>query len=101
MKDKIAPESPTLIRYNDTFYLFVCGWNGIWDRKELQGAYQHNTYVYQSDDPEKFDADAVLTTLDAHAPEIIRDEKGNWYISSVQWPNRGVSVAPLRWKEKK
>ena len=98
MKDTIAPESPTLIRYNDTFYLFVCGWNGVWDRKELQGAYQHTTYVYQSNDPEKFDTDAVLTTLNAHAPEIIQDEKGDWYISSVEWPNRGVSIAGLNWK---
>jgi len=98
MRDKIDPESPSIVRYNETFYLFVCGWNGRWDRQDLDGAYQHITYVYQSDDPYAFDADQEVARLEAHAPEIVQDEEGNWYISSAQWPYRGVSMAPLTWE---
>jgi beta-fructofuranosidase len=86
-----------LIRYNNTFYLFVCGWDGNWDQKETQGAYQHITYVYQSDDPLHFTPENLITTLDAHAPEVFQDEDGNWFISSAEWPHRGISIAPLSW----
>ena len=97
MNHSIAPESPTLVRHAGTFYLFVCGWDGIWDGRELDGAYQHVTYVFQSDDPWQFDADRELTRLNAHAPEIFQDEQGDWYISSAQYPRRGVSLARLVW----
>ena len=97
MKQGVDPESPSVVRYNNTFYLFVCGWNGVWDRKHVQGAYQHKTYVYQSDDPLKFDTENEVTVLDAHAPEIFQDEAGDWFISSAEWPNRGVSIARLVW----
>lgn len=97
---KFDPESPSLIFHNNTFYLFVCSWNGVWDQKEIVGAYQHLTYVLQSDDPFDFgtDDEKQITTLNAHAPEIFQDEKGQWYISSVEWPNRGVSVDRLTWE---
>lgn len=98
MKKGVDPESPSVVRYNNTFYLFVCGWNGIWDRKDVQGAYQHKTYVYQSDDPLKFELDSEVAVIDAHAPEIFQDEAGDWFISSVEWPHRGVSIARLVWE---
>ena len=98
MKDKVAPESPSLLRFDGTFYLFVCGWDGVWDRKTVQGAYQHRTYVYQSDDPLRFDVDRPITCLDAHAPEVFRSEDGRWFISSAEWPSRGVSLAELVWE---
>ena len=98
MKQRIDPESPSVVRYNDTFYLFVCGWNGEWDRKDIQGAYQHKTYVYQSDDPLKFELENEVAVIDAHAPEIFQDEAGGWFISSAEWPHRGVSIARLVWE---
>lgn len=98
MKEGIDPESPSIVRYDDRFYLFVCGWNGVWDRKDVQGAYQHKTYVYQSDDPLTFDLENEVAVIDAHAPEIFQDEEGDWFISSVEWPHRGVSIAPLVWE---
>jgi beta-fructofuranosidase len=91
------PESPTIICNNDSFYLFVCSWNGVWDKKEIQGAYQHKTYVYLSDIISRFDANNPITTLNAHAPEIFK-VNDQWYISSVEWPNRGVSFDKLYWK---
>ncbi|GAB6164664.1 hypothetical protein JCM19992_06640 [Thermostilla marina] len=98
MPEGVDPESPFLVRYRDAYYLFVCGWNGVWDRKDLQGAYQHVTYVYRSTDPLHFGRDDLVTTLDAHAPEVFQDEAGDWFISSAEWPYRGVSIAPLRWE---
>jgi beta-fructofuranosidase len=98
MNQGVDPESPSLVRHNDTFYLFVCGWNGVWDRKELQGAYQHVTYVYRSDNPFKFDLQDNVTTINAHAPEVLQDKQADWYISSVEWPHRGVSMARLVWE---
>ncbi|MBT3342854.1 MAG: family 43 glycosylhydrolase [Gemmatimonadetes bacterium] len=97
MREGIDPESPSIVRYRDAFYLFVCGWDGEWDRVDLQGAYQHKTYVYQSDDPMKFALESEVAVIDAHAPEIIQDEEGDWFISSVEWPHRGVSIARLVW----
>ncbi len=93
------PESPSLLNYNDTYYLFVCGWDGTWDQKYIQGAYQHVTHVYRSDDLHDFGigSEKEITKLNAHAPEIFKDEQGHWYISSVEWPNRGVNVDRLEW----
>ncbi len=98
MPQGVAPESPTLVRCQDTFFLFVCGWDGIWDRQTIQGAYQHVTYVYQSDDPMKFPTAQEIARLAAHAPEVFRDEQGDWFISSAEWPARGVSIARLEWR---
>nr|WP_320119469.1 family 43 glycosylhydrolase [uncultured Marinifilum sp.] len=94
------PESPSLIFHNNTFYLFVCSWDGLWDQKEISGAYQHKTYVLQSDDILNFgtDHEKQVTELNAHAPEIFQDEEGQWYISSAEWPKRGISVDKIFWK---
>jgi beta-fructofuranosidase len=105
MKDGVDPESPTLIHHAGTFYLFVCDWNYVWDRKDLQGAYQHITRVYQSDDPFHFDVNREIAQIKAHAPEIFKgdtpqgDSDRDWYISSAEWPYRGISIAPLEWCE--
>ncbi len=98
--ENFDPESPSLIYHNNTFYLFVCAWVGPWGGKELQGAYTHETHVYASKDIENFGTnnEKEITVLNAHAPEIFQDEEGQWYISSVVWPNIGVSVDKLTWK---
>lgn len=97
LPDGIAPESPCMVQYNNRFYLFVCGWNGIWDRQSVAGAYQHVTYVFASDNRLNFQDARALTTIEAHAPEVFQDEQGNWFVSSAEWPRRGVSIAPLTW----
>jgi len=98
---RFDPESPYLIYLNNSFYLFVCSWDGIWDGKDIQGAYQHITYVYHSYNVLDFgvDNEKQITTLKSHAPEIFQDEDEQWYISSVEWPYRGVSVDMLKWEE--
>jgi beta-fructofuranosidase len=98
MDGNVDPESPFMVRREDGYYLFVCGWDGVWDRQDLAGAYQHTTYVFHSPNPLHFDGARPIATLQAHAPEIIRGEAGEWYVSSVEWPHRGVSIAPLAWE---
>lgn len=91
MHQKGSPESPFLLQREKTYYLFWCIYDGT------HGLYDHRTFVYSSETPRKIDSWEPITELHAHAPEIVRDEDGNWYISSVEWPERGVSLAPLEW----
>jgi arabinan endo-1,5-alpha-L-arabinosidase len=98
MNGATAPESPSIIRQGDVFYLFVCIWNEGRDKKTMRDSYQHKTYVYRSSDLLQFQADKEITILDAHAPEVFQGEDGKWYISSAEWPRRGVSIARLNWE---
>ncbi len=91
------PESPSIVIKDKSFYLFVCSWDGIWDKSDIQGAYQHKTYVYNSEKIDAFLNREPVTILNAHAPEIFQQEN-QWFISSVEWPNRGVSIDRLSWE---
>jgi beta-fructofuranosidase len=101
--DSFDPESPSMVFYKGSFYMFICSWNGNWDKKEIVGAYQHKTYVLNSDDIKDFghDKEKVITTLNTHAPEVFQGEDGQWYLSSVEWPMRGVSIDKLKWEKLK
>lgn len=89
------PESPNIVERDGQFYLFVC----LWDAKDApNGAYDNRTFVFRSANPLDFQKAPCVAQLQAHAPEIFRDEDGDWFISSVEWPHRGVSVAPLAWE---
>lgn len=95
------PESPSIIHYDGKFYLFVCVWHVNKERviKDVNEAYTHETRVYVADNIDHIYTEAnYITTLNAHAPEIFQDEDGDWYISSVQYPVRGVSVDRLYWE---
>ena len=96
---KKHPESPVLVYRNGIYYLFWC----LWDQASPEGnrdIYPSRTYVYASKDPLHFKA-GPITVLEAHAPEIIQDETGEWYITSAEKPCRGISIARLVWKEGK
>jgi hypothetical protein len=86
-----SPESPFIIRREETFYLFWCIYDGT------HGLYDNRTFVYRSKAPWKPGTWSYVTRLQAHAPEIVQSENGAWYISSAEWPARGVSLAPLEW----
>ena len=86
-----APESPSMVFYENLYYLFWCMWDG------QNGPYDDRTYVFCSDNPFDFQQCDPICMLQAHAPEIICDEKNQWYISSAEKPYRGVSLAPLSW----
>ncbi|MGQ1786048.1 hypothetical protein [Saccharicrinis sp. GN24d3] len=97
------PESPSVIFHNNSFYLFVCSWEDAqWDRENLMGAYTHKAHVYLSDNINDFgiDEEKQITILNSHAPEVFKGEDGQWYISSVVYPDMGVSIDKLTWEEK-
>lgn len=88
-------ESPTLIRNDGRFYLFWC----LWDTANKNGnGYDERSFVYCSNDPLDFHGRLLVAELAAHAPEIFQGEDKAWYISSAQYPQRGISVARLNWK---
>lgn len=89
----ISLESPVLKVINGIWYLFTCPYDG-----NPLDAYCHKTYVYAAESLQGLSDAPVLTVLDGHAPEIVRDEAGNWFILSVAWPHRGVSMARLNWR---
>jgi hypothetical protein len=87
-------ESPTLVPHNGRFYLFWC----LWDTADKNGnGYGERSFVYSSDNPLDFHNQPLVTELRTHAPEIFQDEKNQWYISSAQYPKRGINVARLSW----
>jgi len=86
------PESPVLLLCDGLFYLFWCIYDGT------HGPYDHRTFVFRSGSPFDFTGRGPIAEVPAHAPEVIVDEDGDWYLSSAEWPHRGVSVAPLAWE---
>ena len=88
-------ESPTLLIHNNKFYLFWC----LWDTAVASNGYGERTFVYCSNNPLDFHGQPLITELAAHAPEIIMGEDSSrWYISSAQYPWRGINIARLQWK---
>lgn len=95
------PESPSIVEHNGKFYLFVCVWRPENNPKikVIDDAYTSQTLVYVADNiGDIYDPKAAVAELKAHAPEIFQDEDGDWYISSAQYPVRGVSIDRLRWQ---
>lgn len=97
-----ATESPYVVFLQGWFYLFVTYTDCSRDT-------YHNTLVFRSTDPTNFGNYTgdnhdrlVVTTLHAHAPEIIGHE-GKWFITTCGWPNFGlpiegaVAIAELEW----
>lgn len=91
MRRKGAPESPVLLAREGAFYLFWCLYDGEC------GPYDNRTFVYRSSHFSRAVTWELVGQLEAHAPEIVRDDDGLWYVSSVEWPSRGVSIARLEW----
>ncbi len=92
-----APESPVLLKYEDMYYLIWCIWEST-----IEGAdpYDAHSYVMVSKNPLDFTNSEPVAELYGHCPEILIDEKGEYYISSAQKPYRGVNIAKIEWVEK-
>ena len=94
-KESYQTESPVLIPYDGLFYLF---WT-LWDTADKTTyGYCPRSYVHCSESPMDFHDKPVLAEFTVHAPEILQDKSGQWFISSADHPHRGVSVAPLAWE---
>jgi hypothetical protein len=88
-------ESPVLVPYDGLFYLF---WT-LWDTADkTTSGYCPRSFAHCSASPLDFHGKPPVAEFTVHAPEIIQDEGGEWFISSADHPHRGVSVAPLAWK---
>lgn len=77
-------ESPNVVQYDGSWYLFVC----------CDGGYT-STKVYRSDDPLSFDYADQVGTINAHASEVVQDDDGQWYVSAAGWGKGGLYLAPL------
>ena len=99
-----ATESPYVVEIDGLHYLFI-----TYTRCNPEN--YHNTLVFCSEDPTNFgtytgdNEDAVVVAkLHAHAPEIIQDDDGQWYITTCGWRDfgtvieGGVGIAKLEWQ---
>jgi arabinan endo-1,5-alpha-L-arabinosidase len=91
-----GPESPTLLPLHGGFYLVWCRWDA--KLSAVGSTYQSRSFVYFSKDPLNFRDRAPIAELEGHAPELFQDEEGDWWISSAEHPNPGLSLAPVRWE---
>jgi arabinan endo-1,5-alpha-L-arabinosidase len=87
-------ESPFLVERAGRFYLFVT-------HVSAGGVGYFRTDVHISDDPLSFDHPPV-TSLDAHAAEVVEAE-GRMWLTSGGWPkyvgeDLGLKIAPLIWR---
>lgn len=78
-------ESPFVVRRGKRYYLFVTD-NDV-------------VHAYASEDPLHWEAARHVGEFKGHACEVVRDEKGNWFISHVGWMSGGLHLAPLTWHD--
>lgn len=83
-------ESPYVVRRGEYYYLFI-------GPRDFDYRY---TGVYKSKDPLKWTDDDYVARIDSHAPEVVRDINGDWYISHCGWGQGGVYLAELEWNDK-
>ncbi|MBO5746940.1 MAG: hypothetical protein J6S13_07615 [Clostridia bacterium] len=86
-----ASESPFLFKRKGFYYLM---WT-IWDRRA--GSYDHRCFLFGARTLQELSTTAPLTVLPAHAGEFYSDSSGD-YLLSAFYPENGINVAPLIWK---
>jgi beta-fructofuranosidase len=100
-----ATESPFVVYLHGLYYLFIT-------YTDCRPENYHDTLVFRSSDSREFgeytgdnENEVVVGRLRAHAPEVVKDADGNWYITTCGWRNSGVpiegavAIASLEWKE--
>jgi len=100
-----ATESPFVVCLHGLYYLFIT-------YTDCRPENYHDTLVFRSSDSREFgeytgdnENEVVVGRLRAHAPEVVKDADGNWYITTCGWRNSGVpiegavAIASLEWKE--
>jgi hypothetical protein len=74
-------------------------WESLVRSKRETGRYDRAAYrrtrVLASDDPLSFDVADQVATIDAHAAEVVVDERGDRWVSHCGWGQGGVYLAPL------
>jgi beta-fructofuranosidase len=97
-------ESPFVVEHAGSYFLLIGpDYEELVRSKRETGRYDPAAYrrtrVLASDDPMSFDPADQVSTIDAHAPEVIRDEDGGWWVSHCGWGQGGVYLAPLTWAD--
>lgn len=87
-------ESPFVVRRGDFYYLFSGAWGNDYT----------DTRVFVSKDPRDFGSVPLGTASQvgevvSHAPEVVRDLAGKWYVSSAGWGAGGVYLSELTWSD--
>jgi arabinan endo-1,5-alpha-L-arabinosidase len=96
-------ESPFVFAHEGDFYLFIGpDWTGLMESHARTGRYDRASYrrtrVLASDDPLSFRIENQVGTIDAHAAEVIVDERGATWVSHCGWGQGGVYLAPLHFE---
>ncbi|TWT92012.1 Glycosyl hydrolases family 43 [Botrimarina colliarenosi] len=81
-------ESPFVVRRGAKYYLFIGPRDGY-----------DGTDVFVSDSPFLWRDEDLVGHFPAHAAEVVRDERGEWWISRCGWGKGGVYLAPLTWSD--
>jgi beta-xylosidase len=96
-------ESPFVVERGGRYHLLI---GPDWERLKASldaGRYDPSTYrrtrVLVSDDPLHFELADQVTTIDAHAPEVVVDAEGRSWITHCGWGQGGVYVPPLTWDD--
>lgn len=95
-------ESPFVFQRGGRSYLLIGpDWAEIERTFRERGSYDvaayRRTRVIVSDDPMSFRLEDQVATIDAHAAEVVIDERGSWWVSHCGWGQGGVYLAPLTW----
>lgn len=89
--ERTSYESPFLMYREGYYYLFVCLCDG------RNGCYDERTLIFAAEALDGLSGTAPIATLDAHAPEFVRDESGE-YMLSVYYPENGVNAARIEFR---
>ena len=89
--ENCEPESPFMFKKDGIYYLL---WS-VYDARN--SCYDYRTMVFAGETFEELSKFAPLTMLKAHAPEVVADSDGNYYLLSVYYPNNGISAVKLKW----
>jgi arabinan endo-1,5-alpha-L-arabinosidase len=93
-------ESPFVVVEGGTYHLLMGpDWDSLVRSKRETGRYDRAAYrrtrVLASDDPFSFELADQVATIDAHAAEVVLDERGDRWVSHCGWGQGGVYLAPL------
>lgn len=86
-----STESPFVLRRGNSFYLLICN-------NDRRHGYD-STEVYRSADPFHWTFENRVGMIPAHAPEILRDTNGKWFVTHCGWGRGGLHLAPLYWND--
>jgi beta-xylosidase len=97
-------ESPFVFERDGRYHLFIGpDWDGLTTSFARDGRYDLSAYrrtrVLASDDPFHFELDGQVGLIDAHAAEVVVDERGDTWVTHCGWGQGGVYLAPLRWAD--